>query len=162
MSLPWSAVDLQCGRIYKDAEIYVGYGAGAGSLFTFNVAASIKMRKFIVADLDKSEILAFNVAASIKMRKSPQIRQSTVKRPILQCGRIYKDAEIRNRFSLAIEAAAFNVAASIKMRKLCAVPQSRAGIAIAFNVAASIKMRKSPGYRRGVRHYVRPSMWPHL
>ena len=37
---------LQCGRIYKDAEIAPLLRAGAESKARFNVAASIKMRKF--------------------------------------------------------------------------------------------------------------------
>ena len=36
----------------------------------------------------------FNVAASIKMRKSKRKARNTISRTLLQCGRIYKDAEI--------------------------------------------------------------------
>ena len=38
----------------------------------------------------------------------------------LQCGRIYKDAEIRKAAGSMVLSAGFNVAASIKMRKLWA------------------------------------------
>ena len=66
----WVAIPLQCGRIYKDAEI-----------------------------------------------KGPQGYSA---RPwILQCGRIYKDAEMRRMEAPGHKpTATFNVAASIKMRKL--------------------------------------------
>ena len=37
---------LQCGRIYKDAEIYGDVTGDEASSSCFNVAASIKMRKF--------------------------------------------------------------------------------------------------------------------
>ena len=60
---------------------------------SFNVAASIKMRKFVNCTHPKTSTSTFNVAASIKMRKS-------YLRPARACVR-----------------RAFNVAASIKMRK---------------------------------------------
>ena len=37
---------------------------------------------------------SFNVAASIKMRKSTLMLEGLARRRLLQCGRIYKDAEI--------------------------------------------------------------------
>ena len=44
---------LQCGRIYKDAEIGVyDYAGDRCVLRRFNVAASIKMRKFCFRDDD--------------------------------------------------------------------------------------------------------------
>ena len=61
---------LQCGRIYKDAEIIQTPRCRSHMLSTFNVAASIKMRKFPVSAL------------------------AMVSTPFLQCSRIYKDAEI--------------------------------------------------------------------
>ena len=62
----------------------------------FNVAASIKMRKCAIRKTSNVWTeTGFNVAASIKMRKS-EIQKSPEKIKILwlQCGRIYKDAEI--------------------------------------------------------------------
>ena len=65
-------VMLQCGRIYKDAEIRCGRPVNMLSISCFNVAASIKMRKY-----EKGKYLCGVLVA-------------------LQCGRIYKDAEISN------------------------------------------------------------------
>ena len=61
---------------------------------------------------------SFNVAASIKMRKFiPEVRR-IARDAALQCGRIYKDAEIAvSRRALCLIVEGFNVAASIKMRK---------------------------------------------
>ena len=89
------------------------------ALIAFNVAASIKMRKFESFDPEPLyRPAAFNVAASIKMRKWLSSRSISSLRLTLQCGRIYKDAEIRgNRGGWLRVFAAFNVAASIKMRK---------------------------------------------
>ena len=42
---------LQCGRIYKDAEIEKTATLTAGDDLSFNVAASIKMRKYEAAKL---------------------------------------------------------------------------------------------------------------
>ena len=70
---PLQEASLQCGRIYKDAE----------------------MKN--VKGMDGNRIISFNVAASIKMRKSLHRRPPTFWGRLLQCGRIYKDAEIRNR-----------------------------------------------------------------
>ena len=85
---------LQCGRIYKDAEITRLRGTYSNPLLGFNVAASIKMRKF-----------------SDRRRKADF-------RSKLQCGRIYKDAEIKDAQARLDEIDnSFNVAASIKMRK---------------------------------------------
>ena len=86
---------LQCGRIYKDAEISSSPAAHGRVSSGFNVAASIKMRKFFRYFRDACRIaISFNVAASIKMRKfDSHARASSSERP------------------------SFNVAASIKMRK---------------------------------------------
>ena len=64
------ALELQCGRIYKDAEIHRRAPEWPAKQCSFNVAASIKMRKFLEA-----------------RREGPRMTE-------LQCGRIYKDAEI--------------------------------------------------------------------
>ena len=59
------------------------------------MAASIKMRKFLIRDfLEGVDAPRFNVAASIKMRKFEDGVASISERAGLQCGRIYKDAEI--------------------------------------------------------------------
>ena len=61
---------------------------------------------------------SFNVAASIKMRKSEEAGGTGGTGGGLQCGRIYKDAEIRLCPPWLYAAIiCFNVAASIKMRK---------------------------------------------
>ena len=40
-----AGMGLQCGRIYKDAEMEIVQQEGHGAEACFNVAASIKMRK---------------------------------------------------------------------------------------------------------------------
>ena len=66
-----SSLRLQCGRIYKDAEISTcSHVPHLSSVKGFNVAASIKMRKSgEPLDEDGRGHFRFNVAASIKMRK---------------------------------------------------------------------------------------------
>ena len=63
---------LQCGRIYKDAEIVFYQDNEIGEIVRFNVAASIKMRKCEFMRILAVAIRSFNVAASIKMRKYPR------------------------------------------------------------------------------------------
>ena len=110
--------NLQCGRIYKDAEIADRVQRGIERLCSFNVAASIKMRKYTGRGMLAGIARPFNVAASIKMRKFRRRRGKNSAHNSLQCGRIYKDAEIRQREKLTYScSASFNVAASIKMRK---------------------------------------------
>ena len=46
MRTAWLTRILQCGRIYKDAEMSCPKNEGAMPQSSFNVAASIKMRKF--------------------------------------------------------------------------------------------------------------------
>ena len=60
----------------------------------FNVAASIKMRKSCRRGVQNRELQCFNVAASIKMRKCGDHEDLMNGMFKLQCGRIYKDAEI--------------------------------------------------------------------
>ena len=89
---------LQCGRIYKDAEIRSSSPAAHGRVSSgFNVAASIKMRKCGGSIARASSLTCFNVAASIKMRKLEAPEGARLQSIALQCGRIYKDAEIHNR-----------------------------------------------------------------
>ena len=86
---------LQCGRIHKDAEMSLSNQTAVDDPFTFNVAASIKMRKsFMSVYLLSITFSTFNVAASIKMRKSNAADIQGFSAPVLQCGRIHKDAEI--------------------------------------------------------------------
>ena len=69
-------------------------------------------------DMRESGNTAFNVAASIKMRKFPIQGTGEEGEKILQCGRIYKDAEIPAFNGVgSYRFTPFNVAASIKMRK---------------------------------------------
>ena len=57
-----------------------------------------------------SGVACFNVAASIKMRKSETEKAKALQWQSLQCGRIYKDAEIVRRDKARIGA---NVRASM-------------------------------------------------
>ena len=82
--------------------------------------------------------IGFNVAASIKMRKFLSAPVASGEPMKLQCGRIYKDAEIQAKGSRA----------SIRNH--------------GFNVAASIKMRKSKVALLQYDRRDRASMWPHL
>ena len=77
------------------------------------------MRKFDwAAGQEAPPECRFNVAASIKMRKSHEAAATGEGPPMLQCGRIYKDAEMsRARLFACHSLGSFNVAASIKMRK---------------------------------------------
>ena len=110
---------LQCGRIYKDAEISGAAGARRLSV-VLQCGRIYKDAEIRVIDgralLDDD---AFNVAASIKMRKSRSTKAATQRQiSFLQCGRIYKDAEMTNaRGARRRLVLTFNVAASIKMRK---------------------------------------------
>ena len=85
---------LQCGRIYKDAEICI-----------------------LVFVLKRTQI----VLQCGRIYKDAEISRAELKLAMqnsLQCGRIYKDAEISRRTTfVTFSIAAFNVAASIKMRK---------------------------------------------
>ena len=112
-------IKLQCGRIYKDAEILSRGSSCTACLLRFNVAASIKMRKSSTsAPAPTGERSGFNVAASIKMRKCCKRSLQVEDKHGLQCGRIYKDAEMaQRRAGAARRNRRFNVAASIKMRK---------------------------------------------
>ena len=85
---------LQCGRIYKDAEMKISAAKDAYDAATFNVAASIKMRKWAASSAALPGILALQCG---RIYKDAEIRRpplGLVARPCLQCGRIYKDAEI--------------------------------------------------------------------
>ena len=86
---------LQCGRIYKDAEIAT-YGQSrtrdhsrlqCGRIYKDAEISPVSRRPVLA-------IFAFNVAASIKMRKLLDCVSSRLSSMCLQCGRIYKDAEI--------------------------------------------------------------------
>ena len=129
---------LQCGRIYKDAEIEFCYYGNDGSILSFNVAASIKMRKF---------------DASVTL---PQLSFP------LQCGRIYKDAEIAAAFgAAAFSSNCFNVAASIKMRKL-GVPGTSLACISALQCGRIYKDAEIKRHRARRVCACSPSMWPHL
>ncbi len=64
---------------------------------SFNVAASIKMQKYGMRRLRMVLWLPFNVAASIKMQKFHFFPFFAGSLNCLQCGRIYKDAEMIDR-----------------------------------------------------------------
>ena len=129
---------LQCGRIYKDAEIR----------WAITIA--------------EMEGLPFNVAASIKMRKSQHIYARIVKLAPLQCGRIYKDAEICETLRiLRLETPTFNVAASIKMRKSYGMPLTDMELdslqCRRIYKDAEINVSAQDEWADEI-----PSMWPHL
>ena len=159
-------LDLQCGRIYKDAEIRTVVDLPSGAFSgTFNVAASIKMRK---SPLSGREHLPCRFPLQCgRIYKDAEIRCSNpCYRPRdspLQCGRIYKDAEMDGSGRCSGSSfRSFNVAASIKMRKSHWGDRRLKKNLKTFNVAASIKMRKYIGDIFGDGDFHTPSMWPHL
>ena len=110
---------LQCGRIYKDAEMeYPGYACQRCAR-SFNVAASIKMRKSQARRRVAKAPLALQCGRIYKDAEMKYRRNQNATRIYLQCGRIYKDAEIYlDALAKNLGVTTFNVAASIKMRKL--------------------------------------------
>ena len=89
------ADDLQCGRIYKDAEMGYNPGCISGLPQSFNVAASIKMRKLkYQLSIRPSTCLlqCGRIYKDAEIYVGPSLSRCTVS--ALQCGRIYKDAEI--------------------------------------------------------------------
>ena len=89
---------LQCGRIYKDAEIGDGRVCTSTKLDQLQCGRIYKDAEILQVCVCLFNIpLSFNVAASIKMRKSKQEPQKSGKADRLQCGRIYKDAEIKDK-----------------------------------------------------------------
>ena len=135
-----TSTELQCGRIYKDAEIprFASKPSQNARLLQCGRIykdAEIEYRKRL-ADM---RLTGFNVAASIKMRKScPYSGAVADHMGWLQCGRIYKDAEMMDHLS------------------------TRFDLNSGFNVAASIKMRKSAILEAALRRQMQASMWPHL
>ena len=139
-----------------DARVYDGQ-------LGFNVAASIKMRKSVAFLLVPPRCTrGFNVAASIKMRKSGCCDSRGPFFAELQCGRIYKDAEIRLITILTFsETSRFNVAASIKMRKF----DEQRGTSIAnarLQCGRIYKDAEMRGCRWRAGSADLASMWPHL
>ena len=88
---------LQCGRIYKDAEIgcLLDFRLTKVKLQCGRIYKDAEMRR--AATKAHMHLLGFNVAASIKMRKSRDGRRDGSGGGVLQCGRIYKDAEMLRR-----------------------------------------------------------------
>ena len=85
--------ELQCGRIYKDAEIRLP-GHGDAAERELQCGRIYKDAEIMLSEKSRAVISA------------------------LQCGRIYKDAEIRKKRAQFVRVCqSFNVAASIKMRK---------------------------------------------
>ena len=85
---------LQCGRIHKDAEISTARNK-PGTPSTFNVAASIKMRKFnnnLVADENGNILQCGRIHKDAEITSAASFRCS--RSGGLQCGRIHKDAEM--------------------------------------------------------------------
>ena len=105
---------------------------------------------------------SFNVAASIKMRKSAHIRVRRTTKKELQCGRIYKDAEIS--WAAADEAAPHQLQCGriYKDAEIENGRSSRCDACNSFNVAASIKMRKYDECEQSEIEEIEASMWPHL
>ena len=93
---------LQCGRIYKDAEIFNGIEGSSPPACTFNVAASIKMRKSRRGCLRRSALLTLQCGRIYKDAEIELVpRRYCASLVHLQCGRIYKDAEIPARMPSA-------------------------------------------------------------
>ena len=83
------------------------------------------------------------------------------KRP-LQCGRIYKDAEIREKIhEISTPWTPFSVAASIKMRK-SKIRLKLVSVSIVLQCGRIYKDAEISELRRFERLASRPSMWPHL
>ena len=82
--------------------------------------------------------------------------------PDLQCGRIYKDAEIDMIFSEARANRDLQCGRIYKDAEIAGDARRVAEFWMPFNVAASIKMRKSVPMRRMPSRVRVPSMWPHL
>ena len=92
---------------------------------------------------EKHSAASFNVAASIKMRKSASSKDKDPRVANLQCGRIYKDAEIFLRRTVRLGKKAHLQCGRIyKDAEIRGVAVHHTARAAAFNVAASIKMRK--------------------
>ena len=90
-----ATVRLQCGRIYKDAEIF--------SAACFGLTEQMLQCGRIYKDAE----------IGWKAHRASGLQ-------MLQCGRIYKDAEMVDfSFLFHLSFPRFNVAASIKMRKCC-------------------------------------------
>ena len=106
------------------------------------MAASIKMRKYDEQRLFAGHSLTFNVAASIKMRKYIWLRAIYCDGPNLQCGRIYKDAEIKEKPSGNDSGLSLQCGRIYKDAEIRRTESRTEGRGISFNVAASIKMRK--------------------
>ena len=108
---------LQCGRIYKDAEITLSIHALArhvllqcGRIYKDAEINYTRRRCRPCIGLQCGRIYK-----DAEMRRDPRHDPPSVR---LQCGRIYKDAEIIDaRGRMFAEVVCFNVAASIKMRK---------------------------------------------
>ena len=63
---------LQCGRIHKDAEIWTDYTIGTDITLNLQCGRIHKDAEIVVRECDQFRLLpSFNVAASIKMRKFP-------------------------------------------------------------------------------------------
>ena len=137
-------VGLQCGRIYKDAEIHakarlIALCGGQLQCGRIYKDAEIPWRAVGCARL----LSCFNVAASIKMRKCYQAGENGKPDKELQCGRIYKDAEIRSRPEPRCRPRSRLQCGRIyKDAEMEIVQQEGHGAEACFNVAASIKMRK--------------------
>ena len=96
------------------------------------------------------------------MRKCFQRRDNRIELDILQCGRIYKDAEIieiPNCLELVTET--FNVAASIKMRK-CRYPLAIQTREHNLQCGRIYKDAEICANNEVSALIDRPSMWPHL
>ena len=85
---------LQCGRIYKDAEMGAITKRRRTGSKTFNVAASIKMRKCGIRCAVHARKKVLQCGRIYKDAEIAMSATAHCEHEFLQCGRIYKDAEI--------------------------------------------------------------------
>ena len=133
---------LQCGRIYKDAEMFGAADLLFLTAWTFNVAASIKMRKS--GETSSASGYVSNLQCG-RIYKDAEIQCARLSYRIyygLQCGRIYKDAEIATAIPCRIWFISLQCGRIYKDAEIDCGCVQRIDRAHAFNVAASIKMRK--------------------
>ena len=80
----------------------------------------------------------------------------------LQCGRIYKDAEICRARPRPRRFARLQCGRIYKDAEICGTGVPSDNLRTTFNVAASIKMRKCGALLDATGTLCVPSMWPHL
>ena len=130
---------------------------------TFNVAASIKMRKCGVRPSAHLAFEApFNVAASIKMRKWNGNDLDASGYFDLQCGRIYKDAEIDETNDSAEARVLLQCGRIYKDAEIRWAGRENEGAHRDLQCGRIYKDAEMRQWRAMQMGRKRPSMWPHL